>query len=250
LSTASAPNEIAAANEFRVSRVLNRAASIVWRNFPRLFVIVAVAELPSLLLSDTTRSPIVDTNQLALAISGFVLAVVLNQLSQAILVYGAFQDMRGQPVSLIESIRAGLRRLLPVIGLAVLGSILAVAGLAVLVVPGLIVLTAWFVATPVCVVERLGPWRSLDRSARLTKGYRWKIFGLLVSLILIAGLGATLIEFLVSAVAPNSLLVSIGSLVWDATWTASSAIVGVVAYRDLRVAKEGIDTEQIAAVFD
>jgi hypothetical protein len=250
MSVASTSDGIAAEHEFRVGRVLNRAAAIVKRNFPRLFVIVAVAELPSLLLSDTTRSPIVDTNQLALAIFGFVLAVVLNQLSQAILVYAAFQDMRGQPVSLVESIRAGLRRLLPVIGLAVLGSILAVAGLAVLVVPGLIVLTAWFVATPVCVVERLGPWRSLDRSARLTKGYRWKIFGLLVSLILIAGLGATLIEFLVSAVAPGSLLVSIGGLVWDATWTASSAIVGVVAYRDLRVAKEGIDTEQIAAVFD
>jgi hypothetical protein len=247
---ASASGEIAAGNEFRFGRVLNRATAIVWRNFPRLFVIVAVAELPSVLLSDTTRGRLTDTTELGLAIFGFVFAVVLNQLSQAILVYGAFQDMRGQPVSIAESVRAGLRRLFPVIGLAVLGSLLAIAGLAVLVVPGLIVLTAWFVATPVCVVERLGPWRSLDRSARLTKGYRWKVFALLVSSIVIAGLGAALIESASTAVAPGSFLVSIGSLVWDATWTAFSAIVGVVTYHDLRVAKEGADTDQIAAVFD
>jgi hypothetical protein len=40
------------------------------------------------------------------------------------------------------------------------------------------------------------------------------------------------------------------SLIWTAIWTAFFAILGVVAYHDLRVAKEGVDTEQIAAVFE
>jgi hypothetical protein len=34
------------------------------------------------------------------------------------------------------------------------------------------------------------------------------------------------------------------------TRTAFNAIVIVVTYHDLRVAKEGVDTEQIAAVFE
>jgi hypothetical protein len=42
----------------------------------------------------------------------------------------------------------------------------------------------------------------------------------------------------------------VAGLVWNAIWTAFFAILVVVAYRDLRVAKEGIDTDQIAAVFE
>ena len=34
-------------------------------------------------------------------------------------------------------------------------------GFILLIVPGLILFTMWFVATPACVVERLGPMRSL-----------------------------------------------------------------------------------------
>ena len=40
------------------------------------------------------------------------------------------------------------------------------------------------------------------------------------------------------------------SLVWSALWGAFYAILAVVTYHDLRVAKEGLDTDQIAAVFD
>ena len=39
-------------------------------------------------------------------------------------------------------------------------------------------------------------------------------------------------------------------LLWNAIYIAFSATLVVVTYRDLRVAKEGVDTDQIAAVFD
>ena len=37
---------------------------------------------------------------------------------------------------------------------------------------------------------------------------------------------------------------------WGALFGAFNAIMVVVTYHDLRVAKEGVDTDQIAAVFD
>jgi hypothetical protein len=40
------------------------------------------------------------------------------------------------------------------------------------------------------------------------------------------------------------------TLLWGAVYGAFSAILAVVAYHDLRVAKEGVDTDQIASVFD
>jgi hypothetical protein len=49
---------------------------------------------------------------------------------------------------------------------------------------------------------------------------------------------------------PRSLAAQLVGLIWTAVWTAFYAILIAVAYHDLRVAKEGVDTEQIAAVFE
>lgn len=47
-----------------------------------------------------------------------------------------------------------------------------------LVVPGLMLATAWSVALPALAVERLGPVQALGRSAKLTRDNRWRIFAL------------------------------------------------------------------------
>ena len=43
-------------------------------------------------------------------------------------------------------------------------------GLMLLIVPGLILMVMWYVAVPVCVVERAGPIGSLGRSQRAHQG--------------------------------------------------------------------------------
>ena len=137
------------------------------------------------------------------------------------------------------------------------------AGLAsvLLVVPGVIVYLMWFVATPVCVVEQLGPFASMGRSRELTKGHRWKLLGLsllilLPALIVSAIVGAIVLStmgtggFLAMSTAMTGTLGKVVNMAWSAVWTAFFAIVIVVTYHDLRVAKEGVDTDQIAAVFE
>jgi hypothetical protein len=42
----------------------------------------------------------------------------------------------------------------------------------------------------------------------------------------------------------------VAHVIWSGVWGAFYAICVVVAYHDLRVAKEGVDTAQIAAVFE
>ena len=39
-------------------------------------------------------------------------------------------------------------------------------------------------------------------------------------------------------------------LLWNAVFGGFNAVMAAVIYRDLRVVKEGVDTEQIARVFD
>jgi len=53
-----------------------------------------------------------------LAFLGGFLTLVLSTFSQAVVLYGAFQDMRGKRVSLGESLKVGLSRLPAIIGLA------------------------------------------------------------------------------------------------------------------------------------
>jgi hypothetical protein len=162
-------------SEFRVGGVLSRTWWVLSRNFLTFCLVTAVASLPDLLFTNLGHSR-------GLIVAGAFVSDLMRRVSQAMLVYGAFQELRGKPVSLLQSLKVGWQRILPVIGLAICAFVLTALGLIVLIVPGLIVATMLFVATPVCVIERLelDPFSSMERSAQLTKGHRWKIFGLLV----------------------------------------------------------------------
>jgi hypothetical protein len=250
MTDASVPVTRFAESDFRVGRVFNRTSSVLSRNFLAFFVVIAVANLPSLLLFKGPSAAAGDAVRTAiLAAAGGLLLIVLSVLSQAVVLYGAFQDMRGRKVDLVESLRVGLRRFFPIVGLAIAMTLLAGLAAIFFIIPGLILLTMWFVATPVCVVEQLGPSASLRRSSQLTKGHRWKIFGLMLLLLIVSAVVTPMIEVALNAIG-GTLLTAIGSVVWNGIWGAFYAISVVVTYHDLRVAKEGIDIEQIAAVFD
>ena len=105
-----------------------------------------------------------------------------------------------------------------------------------------------FVAMPVCIVERLGPVKSLGRSSMLTKGHRWKVFGLWLVIMLVTAVGAGMLGGIGYATGP--IVGGLLKLIWGALAGAFNAIMVVVAYHDLRVVKEGVDTDHIASVFD
>ena len=151
--------------------------------------------------------------------------------------------------TLWSPLRVGLRRFFPLIGVVLLVIIFAALSAIALLFPVFIVLTMLYVSVPACVVERLGPIKSMGRSARLTKGHRWKIFGLLAATIIVAVVVQSILGGL-ARTAGGPLLALLVLLLWNTVWNAFQAILAVVTYHDLRVAKEGVDTDQIAAVFD
>ena len=259
-----------AESDFRVGTVFSRTWAVFSRNFLRFSVITAVAGLPSLLFpAAAAADPANPFRNLGWTLLALFLTIVLGTLSQAIVLYGAFQDMRGRPVSLSDCLNVGLGRFFPIVGLAISMGLAVMFASILLIIPGLILYMMWIVATPVCVVERLGPFASMGRSRALTKGHRWKIFGLFL-LILIPALiiGSILGVIVVAIFGTNGLgggftggflsvttvlsttMGHLFTLIWGAIWKAFYAILAVVTYHDLRVAKEGVDTEQIAAVFE
>ena len=89
---------------------------------------------------------------------------------------------------------------------------------------------------------------SLRRSAFLTRGRRWKIFGLWLVVIVASELASIALG---RASAPATGQRSAVVLyVWDSATTAFSAVMTAVSYYFLRLDKEGAGIDEIAAVFD
>ncbi len=275
-----------AEGDFRVGRVISQSASVLTGNFPTLFLIGVIAYLPIQLsalwftdLMKGGRLP-ADVSPAQLAIAAFVflfVMIVFSLFAQAVILHAAFQNMRNRPANIFESLKVGLRRFFPLLLLGIVMGLLMVLVFAdlsmatglVVVISGntaytiaatilavvlgfatvAILYTMWFAAVAACVVERRGPFAAMGRSRQLTKGYRWRIFGLILLLFLVSTFVSVLIELVLRPVA-GTILTFIVTVAWTAIWGAYYAVSAAVSYHDLRVAKEGVDIEQIVAVFD
>jgi hypothetical protein len=213
----------------------------------------------------------------------FLILMVVFNISEAMVVYITVEHMRRKPVNLVDGLKIALGRFFPLIGIILLimlalfglgllfgivaGAFATLPGLApkiltpILVfltfVPYFMLIIMWSVARPACVVERLGPLRSLRRSRELTRGHRWKILGLILLTLLclivvfaVVGIVLGVATALGEAVTFAASLMRYISLILDVILLAFFWILFAVTYRDLRVAREGIDTDQIATVFE
>jgi Membrane domain of glycerophosphoryl diester phosphodiesterase len=230
---------------FRVGSVMSRAWEICSANFGFFFAITFVVALPNLVFLMGQNQPGNLGWIFAVTIFG---GLILNTIGQAVLLFGAFQQLRGRPVQPAEALQRALARFLPLIGLGFLYGFGIGLGMVLLLVPGLFLLVRWSVVVPACVVEDLSPTASMRRSADLTKGHRWKIFGIMILLLIASTIGNKLVGLLLAPAGP--VVAAFGVVIWTALWAAYWNCVLIMIYHDLRVAKEGIDTEQIAAVFD
>jgi uncharacterized membrane protein len=118
-----------------------------------------------------------------------------------------------------------------------------------LLIPALVVLCIYAVASPACAVEGLGPIKSMARSAFLTKGNRWRIFGLVVLLYVGLALVSEPIAFLARHFGGRLVGVIVVMPVEGVVGGFSAVAIGVL-YAQLRAAREGVAGEHIARVFD
>jgi hypothetical protein len=234
--------------EFRVGGALNKAIKIFFRNAVPFSLVSIVAWLPvGIVIFESLGMP--PQERQIWTVLGFVLGSILQLVAVAAILHATFQDMRGRPVRLGESIQLGLRRFFPLIGGGILVALGAGLGLLLLIIPGLMLFVRWYVFAPVCVVEKKGPLGSMGRSAELTKGNRWKLFALFILIAVVGFVTTALITLALSAALSPVAALSLQG-VWRGAWSAFGNVLGVVVYHDLRVAKEGVDIESIASVFD
>jgi len=174
---------------------------------------------------------------------------------QAAVVHGAVAGLNGESTSLQACLRTAGRSLVTVIGIGVLTFIGVLLGMIALVVPGLMLLCAWFVATPAAIIEHTGVSEGFARSTELTRGFRWQIFALILIFFVGAALIGGVIEGVEHAVSwtvsflpfdPPPLL----STLFDAAFALIATVAAVATYYELRAVKEDATPDELAAILD
>jgi hypothetical protein len=224
-----------------VGAVLDEAWTLYTRFFVRFFVLAvvvfAVVNLVYALLIEAISS---DSGSAAvfLAIIGFATAIVGTTWLQGALVY-AVQDARdGKFDSTTGEIFARVSpAIIPLLVAGLLAGLGIAAGLILLIVPGLYLLTIWAVIAPVIVLERLPPFGAFGRSRELVSGHGWTVFAIVVIAGLLTGIAGQLLQAAFSFL-PRFLEILVGATIAQAVVAPFSAIALAVAYFRLRETKE------------
>jgi hypothetical protein len=240
--------------EFRIGDVVIRAWNVLSRHFLTFVLLVGIAELLPLVLSlyiGTTdpQQALADPLRTFLLGAGLgILTYVLSTFAHAIVVFAAFQDLRGRPVNAGESLSQGVARVVPVLVASLLTGLLVGLGCLLCLVPGLIAMTAMAVVVPACVVERLGPIESMSRSADLTTGHRWPILAVAVAWAVVV----IVISLTIQAAMPITAALprQLATWIWQVISGSFTAVYAAILYHDLRAVREGIGIDEIASVFD
>lgn len=256
------------AGKIDIGRVIGQTLGVIRRNFVTFFVLslilagvpVAVFTMLQGLMFDPTTG--FNSGMVMWWVLGFLMFVITATILQATLIHTTVQDLNGGKATIGQSLATGLRALLPLIGLSFLFSIGVILGFMLLLVPGVMLLVAWFVAVPALIVDRTGVTGALGRSAQLTRGNRWRVFGLLV----IMYVALFIISLIVGAITGVSAMgagadptalrdiqmspLTIGLNVVSQTIGSMISAAGVaVLYVELRRARDGVGAQSLADVF-
>lgn len=243
---------------FEVGDVLSSAFSVTVKGFLPFLLIGLIVYIPLFLLvavAVSTASPVLFS---ALALLGMAFSYVVA----GAITFGVVQALKGNQISISESLSVGFQRMFPVLLVSLVVGLCVIAGLLLLVIPGIILAIMLFVAVPAAVIEKPGVFGAIDRSMALTKGYRWQIFfialiimvGSAVLSMVITGGQQTAMEFDPNAgamvIAQPSLGAHLLSMFMQMVVSLFSAVVSSVVYYRLRQVKENADIDDLASVFE
>jgi uncharacterized membrane protein len=258
-----------APERFEIGRVISRTFGVIGRNLLTFLVLSTLLTLPVLLITFAAvwlpqigvhYTPSFGTpgSVAALvggAVVGFLIYFLFANLLQAGLTHGTIVSLNGGRVSLGDCLVTGLRHAVPLTIIVILATLGFVLGFLLIIVPGVILALAWAVITPVRVAERTGITQTFRRSAELTRGNRGSIF--LIDLIF--GVLILVLDFVIRPLAGLSFVTVAGEqvtvvfIVLTSIVRITSSLIGATLaasiYYELRVIKEGIGPEQLAAIF-
>jgi len=238
--------------EMSVGEIIDGSVRLYFRHFGTIFLIYL---LPLIILEFILLS-VFETNQPGAEVQALVAQLV--RVSAAVLASAAITvAVSDACLGHKPGVARSYRRMFEMIGRVawtyLLLMIAIIVGLALLIVPGIILSVMLLFAMVVVILERRGGIDAFKRSIALGKNFYLRNFGVLVLAMLIAIVGQFLIGFLVGILIyfsgeieqPGMLTLLLISLVSNLLGPVP-LIATVLLYYDVRVRKENYDSAALA----
>ena len=248
-------------------QIIDRTFRIYKSNFIRFITIVSIIYVPmtllvlSLIFLFQNMAPTADKAEAVMVaggITGFIMAIFFllgYMLSQGALIRSVSEYYLGNDITVSEAYRQVLPKLLTLVGAGILIGLATMAGFVLLIVPGIIFMFWFSLATPAIIVENQGAVAGMKRSKKLVSGNVGKIFLVMFLAGIISAVISSIFSFssgflggllfsdnVTLVLFTNQLLETVGRIVV----APIGAIAGILLYYDLRIRKEGFDLEMLA----
>lgn len=254
-----------APEKLRIGRVFSLTFDVIRQKLPGFLALALISAAPGLLLNivqlatGTAGAQQFNPAALAFVLPLSLISLVVTLAVQSAMIQVAYGHLAGRGVTIRDALMAGFRMILPLLGLLILCGLAIMFGFALFFVPGVMLAVRWVVAGPAYVIEQKGVLGAMGRSADLTKGSRWRIFGLsVISIILVyaieIGLLAVTGGFRTFAnpgalSGPFLAAFSLGATLVSVVLGVVFYVGATVLYSELRRRKEGSGAD-VATVFE
>jgi hypothetical protein len=237
-----------------VGEILDVSFTLYRRHFTTLATVAVVCSGIPVLLSLYIQASGGVLQNLPLTLLYYVTFTILSSIATAATVFVVSESYLGRPLEAADALRRAAPLFSQLIVCSLLLAIVVMFGFLCFFFPGVVLLCGLLLAFPALVLEPgTSPLAALSRSWWLTRGARWRMLGLLVTLVVLLYVPIIAIAALVTIMLPSG-----SGQTHD---VVTLAIVGVlqmllypllycvltVAYYDLRVRKEGFDLEVLAS---
>lgn len=258
-----------------VGDILDRGLKLLLARLPALYIINLIVLSPVLAYQlvmplllrqqDNEASPLVLGGIMAGTMFMLVLTIILQPIGTAAILHIISREFIDRHVGIGAAFGFALSRFGSLLAASILAGLMIGFGFLFCLVPGFIFWTLFAFFAQVIVVEGLSATASLNRSMELGKGYRWRIFFILIltavltfasQMVLAAGLAVVLpaSETVPIAGGGYRIVQNIGNQTIHTLVTqlvailfgAFQAVCLTLLYFDLRIRKEGYDLEVAA----
>jgi hypothetical protein len=268
-----------AERQFGIRRTLKLSAQLLGLHGGLFLGIAALLNLPALALGYANRhyqmsiAPAARGTletaglMIALALAVMLISTLCYSLVQGAITQGCLEALEGRQPAFRACVTRSFAAIRPMllltaivlVGVLLLGFVIGVVfALVHDTVIRIIIGTAagaafayvvliWWLLVPAVVIERIGAIAGMRRSHMLTKGRRWRILGLLLSVMIPVAGGTTL---LMRALQPAPETVFWLNSAISIAASTLGAVMPAVGYALLRREKEGVGAAEAAAVFD
>lgn len=249
----SSPERLDLARQRGIGDLLGDALGLYFRNFPTVFAIGFAVVLPVQLivsgigLEELTSGYRESDNTVELLIPTIVSYLVVAPLIAAATIHLLRRLADGQRAQAGPSIQAGLDVFAPVFLAVLLAGLGTALGLVLLILPGLYVAVRWFFVPQAVVIDNARSAEALRASWRLTDGFWFRTFGIVILANLIAFLPASLLVLPLQALAESAdrQAIALAGMVLTESLTAPFvALVSTLLFYDIRARRTASDENQ------